>query len=374
MENQPGNMPKLFHSLLPVSLFLCSCLFDSPDKAAPKTNFDFSLLENLENPLSKWHAIPKEKTLVGVKFAFRTMNYASETDSNITAFAAEAGGLPAVAGAYFDISAQPGNLRFFLEAVQARNGIPFVTFDPKDFDHPDIAYQRTFIAKINRQEFDGELKAIAQTLKAFARPVLFRFAHEMNGDWYPYSGVFAGGKADSNGNGKADGPENYALAWRHVHDLFGEEGVTNLVWIFCPNYETFPNEAWNQPFEYFPGWDYVDMLSVDTYESPDKRIVPLEQALDVFYNQMGLYLEAQQDLPGFKLKPFGLSEFGTYRPDARDKAAWYGAALQAIAGNGRIKLHVLYNARNGVKDFSIAGLGESLKAAFASERFLYGPI
>jgi hypothetical protein len=321
--------------------------------------------------LSRWYPITRDKDVVGVKFAFHTMRYQEETDSNITAFAAEAGREPAIAGAYFDITAQPAHLKTFLDAVHARGAIPYVTYDPKDWSDTDQVRQYGFIDKINQGDFDETLKAFARTLRAFDQPVLFRFAHEMNGDWYPYSGAFCGGGADADRNGIADGPENYIAAWRHVHDLFLGEGADKLVWIFCPNAETFPPEDWNRPFAYFPGTDYVDMVSVDSYESPDKVKRDLENVLEDYYNDLGLYLEAHGSDSGFVLPPFGLGEFGTYRRDGTQKGDWYDAALRYIAAEGRIKISVQYNDRNAEKNFSIAGLGARLRDAFGNSRFQF---
>jgi hypothetical protein len=362
------------HALLFSSAFLLNaCLFDQePGLLRPRSHYDFASLDSLDNPLARWYPVARDRNLVGVKFAFRTMDYEKEVDSNITVFALAAGGLPAITGAYFDLKAKPGDILRFLGAVAAKGGIPFVTLDPKDWGNTDIAYQRTFVSLINQGKFDSSLSAQAAALRDFGRPVLLRFAHEMNGDWYPYSGAFAGGSGDADRDGKADGPENYVKAWRRVHDLFAAAGALNLVWIFCPNAETFPPEEWNLPFEYYPGSDYVDMISVDSYESPDKQRRDLEAVMDGFYNELGLFLEAHGSESGFAPKPFGLSEFGTSRRTASEKGDWYAGALRYIAGDGRIKMSILYNASNGSQDFSIGGLGDRLRASYADARFQFG--
>jgi hypothetical protein len=363
----------LRQALVTLPLLFCACVFDREDggSSTPITHFDFSLLDSAENPLAKWYPVTRDKNVVGVKFAFHSLNYRQETDSSITAFASEIGHNPAIAGAYFDITTQSANLKTFLDAVHARGCIPFVTFDPKDYASPDTAHQYAFINLINQGYFDARLREIADALKTFANPVLFRFAHEMNGNWYPYSGVFCGGSADTNRNGVPDGPENYIAAWRHVHDLFASEGADELVWVFCPNGESFPDESWNRPFRYFPGTDYVDLISVDSYESPDKQTRDLEEGLAPFYNELGLFMESRQADSGFVIRPFGLSEFGTSRPDTASKTRWYASALNYIAGDGRIKINVLYNDRNHDRDFSITGLGTRLKEYYDNPRFQF---
>jgi beta-mannanase len=372
-----------------VALALTGCIVDGGGGSAktPRTTFDFSRLDSLDNPLARWYAIDKGRNLVGVKFAFTSMNYKHQVDSNIAAFASEIGAAPAIAGAYFDLSSQPKNLKAFLEAVAGNGCIPFVTLDPKDWDDADSVHQRTFTSLILSGGFDDTLKALAGTLRDFGKPVVFRFAHEMNGDWYPYCGIHLGGGADADRDGQPDGPQRYVEAWRHVHDLFAAAGAANLVWVFCPNAESFPGADWNRPFRYYPGADYVDLISVDSYESPDKSNRSLEAVLMEYMNEMGLFYESigfgESAIPAklaklaeggsaAVVKPFGLSEFGTYRNTGDAKAEWYASALGYISGSGRVQFGILYNASQRGRDYSIAGLGDRLKAALSSPGLLLG--
>lgn len=358
------------------ALLLNACLFDtSPAPDRPRARFDFARLDSLENPLAKWLAVDRGDNLAGVIFAFTSTDYRRQTDSNIAAFAAEAGGYPALAGAYFDISSRPRNLAVFLQAVDANGAVPFVTLDPKDWDAPESVDQRIFMSLVAEGFFDDTLKALARVFRDFGKPAFFRFAHEMNGDWYPYSGAHIGGGRDADGNHRPDGPERFIAAWRRVHGIFGGEGADKLVWVFCPNAESFPSEEWNLPFRYYPGGEYVDLISADAYEYPDKEKRPLEIVLEGFFNEMGLFFDAQKEASGFSIKPFGLSEFGTYRRVRAEKASWYVDALRYIGSEGgagsRVKINLLYNGRNEELDFSIAGLGAWVREAYEGARLRF---
>jgi beta-mannanase len=58
---------------------------------------------------------------------------------------------------------------------------------------------------------------------------MLRFAHEMNGNWYPWSeGV----------NGNAAG--QYVPAYRRVVTLFRSVGVTNVTWVWSPKVASPP--------------------------------------------------------------------------------------------------------------------------------------
>jgi hypothetical protein len=99
----------------------------------------------------------------------------------------------------------------------------------------------------------------AAGLRDFGRPVFLRFAHEMNGDWYPWAGPL------NNDPGRTNGPAKYVATWRHVHDLFAEEGASNVVWVWCPNRSSFPSTRWNDFRRYYPGDSYVDWVCIDGY-------------------------------------------------------------------------------------------------------------
>src|SRR5205823_6909101 len=55
---------------------------------------------------------------------------------------------------------------------------------------------------------------------------------------------------------------SYIAMWRHVHDVFVEEGATNVRWVWSPNVD-YPGAT---PFEaMYPGDDYVDWVALDGY-------------------------------------------------------------------------------------------------------------
>src|SRR4051812_30707664 len=87
-------------SLLASAASLSACLFsEDGDPGRPTTHFDFSRLDSLEHPLSRWYGITKEKSRVGITFAFGSVSYHAEVDTNIAAFQRETGRVPALAGA-----------------------------------------------------------------------------------------------------------------------------------------------------------------------------------------------------------------------------------------------------------------------------------
>jgi hypothetical protein len=109
--------------------------------------------------------------------------------------------------------------------------------------------------KIAAGAHDTYIKAYARSVRAFAAaggaPVTVRLAHEMNGNWYPWGvGV--------NGNTAAD----YIAMWRHVHNIFAREGVTNVRWMWAPNLNY---EGATSMGATYPGRTYVDRVGLSGY-------------------------------------------------------------------------------------------------------------
>ena len=61
----------------------------------------------------------------------------------------------------------------------------------------------------------------AKAIRRQRWPVVLRFAHEMNGHWYPW------------GAHRTD-PADFVAAWRHIHDVFRTVGATNVIWTWTP--------------------------------------------------------------------------------------------------------------------------------------------
>jgi beta-mannanase len=84
--------------------------------------------------------------------------------------------------------------------------------------------------------------------------VLLRILHEFNGDWYPWCTV----KNDKN-------PFLLAKAFRYIHNIFKENNVTNVKFIWCPNSMSIPSDPWNYIMDAYPGDEYVDIVGLDIY-------------------------------------------------------------------------------------------------------------
>ncbi|MBS2964488.1 hypothetical protein KGA66_15630 [Actinocrinis puniceicyclus] len=149
---------------------------------------------------------------------------------------------------------------------------------------------------------DAYITRFAASVKGVKWPVAIRFAHEMNGDWYPWSeGV----------NGNTAG--QYAEAWRHVHDLFQKAGALNVIWVWSPN---IVRSATTPMKRLYPGDRYVDWIGLSAYEVSERTTA---QLLDPTLKQ----------LRAFTAKPLLLTELGG-QPGS-NKAAWTADFLGWLA-------------------------------------------
>jgi Glycosyl hydrolase family 26 len=106
-------------------------------------------------------------------------------------------------------------------------------------------------------KFDSYVKRWAQAAAKFSYPIYMRYAHEMNGPWYPWGYGVKGNTA-----------AQYVKAWRHVHDIFVANGATNVVWVWAPNAITKSSKVSLKT--YYPGDNYVDYVGPVGYARGDK--------------------------------------------------------------------------------------------------------
>jgi Glycosyl hydrolase family 26 len=103
-------------------------------------------------------------------------------------------------------------------------------------------------------KWDSYIKARGAEFAAVGAPMMVRWGHEFNGNWYPW------GIANNNSN-----PALYVSAYRRVHDLVVAAGATNVQWIWCFNNGSSPDAAYNDPARAYPGDAYVDWVAIDGY-------------------------------------------------------------------------------------------------------------
>ena len=115
---------------------------------------------------------------------------------------------------------------------------------------------------ICRGRVDVQFRRLAQDIKAYGKPVLFRLNNEMNTDWTSYCGMQT-----------LNDPDIFIDTWRRLYDIFKEEGVDNCIWIWNPistgmtiKATGCPYSNWGDQLCYWPGSEYVQMLGLTFYQ------------------------------------------------------------------------------------------------------------
>ena len=181
-----------------------------------------------------------------------------------------------------------------VEDTYAYGALPVLSWEPWAGMESGVNQPKYALAKITSGAFDPYIIGFATAVRAARYPIAVRFAHEMNGGWYPWS-------QQRSGNHMGD----FVKAWRHVHDVFTKVGATNVIWIWSPNIlRPVPRISLA---ELYPGDAYVDWVGMVGYDVKETT------ASAVFQPTMTAIRK-------FTRKPFVITETGS-QPGLH-KAAW----------------------------------------------------
>ena len=133
-----------------------------------------------------------------------------------------------------------------------QGAVPVLSWEPWAGPERGLNQPAYSLARIAAGQYDGYIQRFARGVRAQRWPVVLRFAHEMNGYWYPWS-------EQRSGNRQGD----YVRAWRHVHAVFDRVGATNVIWVWSPNIiRAVPGVSLQA---LYPGDRYVDWVGVVGY-------------------------------------------------------------------------------------------------------------
>ena len=205
-----------------------------------------------------------------------------------------------------------------LQDIREMNCVPMITWEPWNMESKTgIDYEALLSGKDDRY-----IREFCHQIKAYQKTVWLRFAHEMNGNWYPWSGVKIG-------------IEKYLQLYRYMRDFFNKEQCDNVKWIFSINKDSVPSE--NNHFSlYYPGDAYVDLIGIDGYNWGSTESWSRWESFEDLFGH--IYKELTSTYP----KPILISEFSS-TSQGGNKALWIAEGLAALKRMPRIKAFVLFN-------------------------------
>jgi hypothetical protein len=232
------------------------------------------------------------------------------------------------------------------DRIVNRGMLPMLGWEPWDYraeakTDKDRGTQPQYrLSRIADGAFDSYLTEWAKGIKDLAYPVAIRFAHEMNGYWYPWC-------ESANGNQRGD----YVAAWRHVHDLFERIGAANVIWVWSPNvvYENATPLS-----QLYPGDDYVDWVGLSGYYGT--------AGMETYQSFEQIYRPTLAALKTLSKRPIVVTETAATDAQGR-KAEWITDFLRTLPKHPEIIGFLWYESVKET-DWRIAA-SKSASAAFA---------
>ncbi|MFJ8688012.1 glycoside hydrolase family 26 protein [Micromonospora wenchangensis] len=156
----------------------------------------------------------------------------------VRAFAGETGKTPNLVAIFesFDDKFAASEVR----ELHNYGALAVIRWEPYDVPLRDIAAGR----------HDAYVKEFAAAVRTLNLPIALTFAHEMNGHWYSWGT-------------KQTKATEYVAAWRHLHDIFTQQGATNVIWTWTPNVVNYLRKVSIRAL--YPGDAYVDWVGMDGY-------------------------------------------------------------------------------------------------------------
>jgi beta-mannanase len=226
-----------------------------------------------------------------------------------------------------------------LPKIWSNQNIPLITWEPYLCDSastpPDV------VRRAANGEYDTYINKWADRLKTFLsgpdgvyqtsddRRVYIRLAHEMNGNWYPWSAALGGST-----------PTDYVLMWKRVKGIFDNKGLDakHVQWVWCVN----NTDVGNYPAEsFYPGDAYVDWIAIDGYNWGTSQTWSSWQPPDQTFGSMMTRLQAMTTKP-LAITELGTSTIASSGTDLAAKSQWLTDAFNyALTKN--IKMVLWFN-------------------------------
>ncbi len=205
--------------------------------------------------------------------------------------------------------------------------VPMLTLEPWGDIKDGEGNPKSPLDVINNGSLDPYFRQMARDIKTYNRKIRIRFAHEMiqndvpesidpHPGWYPWQ----------------DYPAQYINAFRRFVTIFREEKVSNVEFVWAPNYHM---HDFSILAKYYPGQEYVDWIGLDGYNWGGEDFDGIFKNI---YQSIVLHPEIFGD------KPVMISEFAMAQvlDKTRTKAQWIKDAFAKIRSEQYGKIRALY--------------------------------
>jgi len=139
-----------------------------------------------------------------------------------------------------------------LDSVYERGALPMISWiqmdstSKKPRDKYGLLNSESVFKQISKGAYDDYILNFATRVRSLKRPIFVYFSQ---GGHLTYT--------SGDTNTKMEEGEAFGIAWRHICDLFHENGADNVIWVWSPS----PVKGAER---FFPGKDYVDWVAITT--------------------------------------------------------------------------------------------------------------
>jgi mannan endo-1,4-beta-mannosidase len=215
---------------------------------------------------------------------------------HIDEWATSVGASPTIAAKFEAFSRRRSLLKFTNEATARGIHTVLISWEPWKpvkaslgvfrQSYPQRGYRNMDIASGSKDRY---IRFVARGLAKFDGTVYIRYAHEMNGFWYPWS----------------HGPRNYRRAWRHVVTLV-RATAPNVRFVWSANLNLYQSAGgWKRlTRKYWPGGYWVDAVGATMINFGGgkhyvvSRFAPRLRALHAAYRKPVLLAETSTEYHG----------------------------------------------------------------------------
>ncbi|MUV02404.1 beta-mannosidase [Flavobacterium rakeshii] len=182
-------------------------------------------------------------------------------------------------------------MRQFIKEVYDRGGVNTVSWhvnnplsDGDAWDNPEGTVASVLPGGSKHEVYKGWMDNAATFFLSLKGsdgnlvPILYRPYHEFTGDWFWWCK-------------NTTSPEQFKELWKFTVDYFEQKGVHNLIYVYNTSDANVKAKA--DFLEYYPGDEYVDMMSFDAYQMGEGE--KLKEYTDNVHSLIGVMQEAADE-------------------------------------------------------------------------------
>lgn len=223
-----------------------------------------------------------------------------------------------------------------MEKIRQRGAIPFIGWGSWEVGTGKGVYQPEYkLTNITRGDFDPYIRKFAQDAKAWGKPFFLNLNHEQNlTGQFPWQ--YGAPITDPvTGASYTNTAQDFVDSWRHVHDIFSQEGVTNVTWVWVPNIYYISGSTAKPFMPSYPGDAYTDWVGFNGFNHANGANNKWDTFTELFDDSYKVITGARPDIsPGAPTKPIMImatasnEASGISGDNGAMKAAWIRDAFQ----------------------------------------------